>query len=228
MWLMGLFAVSVGLPFFALSANGPLLQAWFARTGHRAAADPYFLYGASNFGSFLALIAYPFLIEPLLPLNQQSSLWTLGFAVLGGVIGLCGGLLLATPGAPIARVPAATVPVTWAERLTWIGLSAVPSGLLVAVTAHVTTDVAAVPLLWVVPLALFLLTFVLAFREGAGGLNRAMLAVQPACWRCCWPRNSSGPRSRGSPSPPSISAISSSPPWSATANSIAAAPASRG
>jgi hypothetical protein len=181
LWLIGLFAVSVGLPFFAVSANGPLLQAWFARTGHSAAADPYFLYGASNFGSFLALIAYPFLIEPLLPLNQQSTLWTLGFAGLGGVIGLCGGLLLATPRAPVMRGPkAAAAPVAWRDRLIWIGLSAVPSGLLVAVTAHVTTDVAAVPLLWIVPLALFLLTFVLAFRDRADGLHRAMLALQPA------------------------------------------------
>lgn len=181
LWLMGLFTVSVGLPFFAVSANGPLLQAWFARTGHSAAADPYFLYGASNFGSFLALIAYPFVVEPLLPLKQQSALWTLGFAGLGGVIGLCGGLILATPRSTMARPPeAAAAPVSWIDRLIWIGLSAVPSGLLVAVTAHVTTDVAAVPLLWVVPLALFLFTFVLAFREGAGGLHRAMLALQPA------------------------------------------------
>ncbi|PTM55026.1 fused MFS/spermidine synthase [Phreatobacter oligotrophus] len=180
-WLLGLFAVSVGLPFFAVSANGPLLQAWFARTGHGAATDPYFLYGASNLGSFMALIAYPFVIEPLLPLNMQSGFWSLGFAGLGAIIALCGAMLLASPREAAAKAPPlASVRVGWGERAAWIGLSAVPSGLLVAVTAHVTTDVAAVPLLWVVPLAIFLLTFVLAFRDGAEKLHATMLAVQPA------------------------------------------------
>jgi len=180
-WLLGLFAVSVGLPFFAVSANGPLLQAWFARTGHGAAADPYFLYGASNLGSFMALIAYPFVIEPILPLNMQSGFWSLGFIGLGAVIGLCGAMLLASPRpVEIQSEQQASAALGWSERAAWIGLSAVPSGLLVAVTAHVTTDVAAVPLLWVVPLAIFLLTFVLAFRDGAERLHPIMLAVQPA------------------------------------------------
>src|SRR6266567_5507428 len=81
-WLIGLFAVSIGLPFFALAANSPLLQAWFARTDHPAAKDPYFLYAASNIGSFLALIAYPLIIEPLIPLYDQTWLWTIGFYIL--------------------------------------------------------------------------------------------------------------------------------------------------
>lgn len=180
LWLIGLFAASVGLPFFAIAGNGPLLQAWFARTGHRDAADPYFLYGASNLGSFLALLSYPFIIEPLLPLRAQSALWAIGFAALAGLI-LLAGLVLArtvrTAGeaAPTAAAP----PVAWTDRLAWIGLAAVPSGLLVALTAHLSTDVAAVPLLWVLPLALFLLTFVLAFRERGIGLHRVMVAIQP-------------------------------------------------
>src|SRR5207249_3750165 len=74
-WLLSLFTVSIGLPFFALSANGPLLQAWFARTNHPAAKDPYFLYAASNVGSFLALIAYPVAIEPFVPLGGQTWYW---------------------------------------------------------------------------------------------------------------------------------------------------------
>ena len=78
-WLLGLFAVSIGLPFFALAANAPLLQAWFARTDHPAASDPYFLYAASNVGSFLALLSYPILIEPLIPLSAQTWLWAVGF-----------------------------------------------------------------------------------------------------------------------------------------------------
>lgn len=181
LWLIGLFAASVGLPFFAIAGNGPLLQAWFARTGHRDAADPYFLYGASNLGSFLALLSYPFVIEPLLPLKTQSAVWAGGFAVLGGLITLAGLVLARTvrSEAGSVRTDHAATPVAWADRLTWIGLAAVPSGLLVALTAHLSTDVAAVPLLWVLPLALFLLTFVLAFRDGGAGLHRIMVAVQP-------------------------------------------------
>ncbi|MFN3853701.1 MAG: fused MFS/spermidine synthase [Phreatobacter sp.] len=182
LWLIGLFAASVGLPFFALAGNGPLLQAWFARTGHRDAADPYFLYGASNLGSFLALLSYPFVIEPMLPLKAQSALWASGFAGLGGLILLAGMVLartVGTPAEPSRSGPAARPVVAWRDRLAWIGLAAVPSGLLVALTAHLSTDVAAVPLLWVLPLALFLLTFVLAFRERGAGLHRIMVAIQP-------------------------------------------------
>ena len=164
-WLVGLFVASVGLPFFAVAGNGPLLQAWFARSGSDRAADPYFLYGASNAGSFVALIAYPLAIEPLLPLASQGRLWGAGFALLAGLVAVCaliairgGGTLADAPPAAIGPAPTAR------QRLSWIAMAAVPSGLLVAVTAHVSTDVAAVPLLWVVPLALFLLTFVLAFR----------------------------------------------------------------
>lgn len=180
-WLIGLFAASVGLPFFALAGNGPLLQAWFARTGHRDSADPYFLYGASNLGSFLALLSYPFVIEPLLPLKTQSAVWATGFVVLGGLIAVTAVILGRTIRAPSVAASAvrAEAPVAWSERLTWIGQAAVPSGLLVALTAHLSTDVAAVPLLWVLPLALFLLTFVLAFRDGGSGLHRLMVAAQP-------------------------------------------------
>src|SRR5687768_119543 len=93
-WLIGLFAVSIGLPFFAVSANAPILQAWFGRTGHPKANDPYFLYGASNLGSFFALIAYPLIVEPLLPLRAQSQLWSSGFMLLLGMVALCGVLML--------------------------------------------------------------------------------------------------------------------------------------
>jgi len=171
LWLLGLFLVSVGLPFFAISANGPLLQAWFSRSNHRQAADPYFLYAASNAGSFLALIAYPILIEPFLPLKQQSLWWTQGFVLLAILIAASAAVVGArgqSAPAGAARLPAAppvSVAAAWRERLYWIAIAFVPSGLLVAVTAHISTDVAAAPLLWVVPLALFLLTFVLAFRD---------------------------------------------------------------
>src|SRR5262249_34639060 len=158
-------------PFFALAANSPLLQAWFARSDHPAAKDPYFLYAASNVGSFLALLSYPLIIEPLISLHDQTWIWTIGFYILILLIGGTGYLLRdwldvpasETPSSATAQTSAPTSAPTWRDALTWVCLAAVPSGLLVAVTAHISTDVAAVPLLWVVPLALYLLTFVLVF-----------------------------------------------------------------
>src|SRR5205823_11542728 len=94
LWLLGLFATSIGLPFFALAANGPLMQAWFVRTDHPSARDPYFLFAASNIGSFLALISYPTVVEPFLRLREQAWLWTVGFYVLILLIAACGVLLL--------------------------------------------------------------------------------------------------------------------------------------
>src|SRR5262245_11895430 len=168
LWLIGLFIVSIGLPFFALSANGPLLQAWFARTDHPAAKDPYFLYVASNIGSFLALVSYPLAVEPLVRLGDQTRLWSAGFYVLIALIAGCGVLLWRSADkAPSAATEDAVEapPPTWRDAATWIALAAVPSGLLVGVTAHISTDVAAVPLLWVLPLALYLLTFVIVFQR---------------------------------------------------------------
>ena len=167
-WLIGLFVASIGLPFFALSANGPLLQAWFARTDHPAANDPYFLYVASNIGSFLALLSYPLAVEPLVRLGDQAKLWSLGFYVLIALIAGCGVLLWRSvdhPPSAAAAGHADALPPTWRDAATWVALAAVPSGLLVAVTAHISTDVAAVPLLWVLPLALYLLTFIIVFQR---------------------------------------------------------------
>lgn len=163
-WLLALFGIVVGLPFFALSANGPLLQAWFARTGHKDAKDPYFLYSASNIGSFAALLLYPVAIEPVLKLKDQTAGWAAGFVALAVLIGLAGWQMLRASGPTVAAAMPAK-PVTWRQRLSWVALAFVPSGLLIAVTAHISTDVAAVPLLWVLPLALFLLTFVLVFSS---------------------------------------------------------------
>ncbi len=172
-WLIGLFCVSVGLPFFAVSANSSLLQSWFSRTGHAQAHDPYFLYGASNIGSFASLILYIVLFEPLATLPEQNALWSVGFLLLMALIGLSGYLsvsLRATSSlSAFEAVPCASVSnlagAQWRERLAWIGYAFVPSALLVAVTAHVQTDVAAAPFLWLVPLALFLLTFVIVFQK---------------------------------------------------------------
>ena len=179
LWLLGLFAVSIGLPFFALAANGPLLQAWFVRTDHPAAKDPYFLYAASNVGSFLALIAYPVAVEPFVPLGGQTLGWTVGFYALIMLIAVCGALVWRVPVRRPENVPASAAPPTARDAAIWVALAAVPSGLLIAVTAHISTDVAAVPLLWVAPLALYLLTFVIAFQTRPIIPHRLVVAVQP-------------------------------------------------
>ncbi|MGO4711246.1 spermidine synthase [Bradyrhizobium sp. 2TAF24] len=182
LWLLGLFIVSIGMPFFALAANNPMLQAWFVRTGHPDAGDPYFLYASSNIGSFLALLSYPLLLEPLFTLRTQNLIWTAGYGLLIVLIAGCGLLLWRSP-AVVSSTNAAeevTSPSPgWATRLRWIFLAAVPSGLLVAVTAHISTDVAAAPLLWVLPLSLYLLTWVLVFQSRPLLPHRWMLMLQP-------------------------------------------------
>ena len=179
LWLIGLFTASIGLPFFALAANSPLLQAWFARTNHPAAQDPYFLYAASNIGSFLALVSYPTVIEPFVRLGDQARFWSVGFCLLILLLAACGVLLWRSPDAAARADSAADVAPTWKDAAFWVALAAVPAGLLVAVTAHISTDVAAVPLLWVLPLALYLLTFVIAFARRPIIPHKLVLALQP-------------------------------------------------
>ncbi|MPZ38113.1 MAG: class I SAM-dependent methyltransferase [Rhizobiales bacterium] len=185
-WLLGLFAVSIGPPFFALAANAPLLQAWFARTDHPSANDPYFLYAASNIGSFLALLSYPIVIEPMISLTTQTWLWATGFIILMLLIAGCGYLLWHSPDHAPAAAPVTSTtkteesaPPTWGSIVRWVFLAAVPSGLLVAVTAHISTDVAAVPLLWVIPLALYLLTFVIVFSRQPIIPHWLVVEIQP-------------------------------------------------
>ncbi len=184
-WLLMVFGVSVGLPFFAIAANGPLLQAWFARSVHPQAQDPYFLYGASNLGSMIALLAYPFVIEPALTLQEQSITWMIGFGALMILI-MITALLLMRVMRPLnlidqsdVKISALPSHINGRDRFAWVLLGFIPSGLLVAVTAHLSTDVAAVPLLWVIPLALYLFTFVLAFRSQGERLHRIMVLARP-------------------------------------------------
>ena len=191
-WLAALLTVSLGAPFFMLSTGAPLLQRWFAESGHPAAANPYFLYAASNLGSMVALLAYPVLIEPHLRLAQQSELWTGAYVLLVVLIASCAlvvrrgmadGMMFAADttarsvaaDATAADVDAFTALTTGsaavAEHLTiwrrakWVLLSFVPSSMLLAVTTYLATDVASIPLLWIVPLALYLLTFVIVFAR---------------------------------------------------------------
>jgi uncharacterized membrane protein len=165
-WLIALFAASIGLPFAALAASAPLLQGWFAASGHVQARNPYILYAASNLGSFAALIAYPFVIEPFLTLKEQAELWSAGFAMLA--------LLVAAASLAVARRPnfeapnatgGATPATARSTRLVWAALAAIPVGLVIAVTSFITTDIASAPFLWVLPLALYLITFVAVFRD---------------------------------------------------------------
>ncbi len=164
LWLLGLLGASIGAPFFAVSATAPLLQRWFSHTGHPHAHDPYFLYGASNLGSILALLAFPFVLEPLLSSRAQALAWTLGFAVLAVAIAGCGGMVWRRTISVMAASETAERP-NWPQRLSWIVYAALPSSLLLGVTTHLSTDIAPAPLLWVIPLTLYLLTFVIAFAR---------------------------------------------------------------
>lgn len=167
-WLLATLALSVGAPFAVLSATAPLLQAWYARVraGHADGQNPYVLYAASNLGSFLALLAYPALIEPLMSLSGQRTSWTGGyslFAVL--VVGLAVVVWRRrVQDAPEPARLAVSPPIPWREKGVLVLLAAAPSSLMLGVTAHLSTDVASAPFLWVAPLALYLLTFVIAFQ----------------------------------------------------------------
>jgi len=221
--LLGLLAVAVGLPFFVVSTTAPLLQRWLVATDHPAAADPYFLYRASNLGSVLGLLAYPLAVEPSLRLAQQGRLWSAGYGLLVVLVLACAAVVWrsrgaqeGTPVAPADHPPAAPAddppPVAHADdpppapaddpppaapaddpptaatarptlkrRLRWIGLAFVPSSLMLGVTTALTTDVAPVPLLWSLPLSLYLISFILVFAPGSrpGRLQRVMLLALP-------------------------------------------------
>ncbi|QEL21123.1 fused MFS/spermidine synthase [Limnoglobus roseus] len=164
--VLALLAVAIGIPFFAVSTSAPLLQRWFAYSGHAAARDPYFLYAASNAGSLISLLGYPLFTEPSFTLVQQAWLFAGGFVVLFALVALCGqtvrkGELTATAKPTTPPEP----PPTLARRLRWLGLAFVPSSLMLGVTTHMTTDIASIPLLWVIPLALYLVTFIIAFAK---------------------------------------------------------------
>ncbi|HWE17124.1 MAG TPA: fused MFS/spermidine synthase [Hyphomicrobiaceae bacterium] len=172
LWQLAMFTASIGLPFMAVSANAPLLQAWFARSGHPDARDPYFMYAASNLGSLIALIGYPFILERVFGVSQLSGLWAVAYGLLVLAIGASFFLMRGAQAGGVPETAAAPageamddVAPTLAKRLTWVGLAFVPAALVTAFTVQTTTDVASAPLLWVFPLALYLLTFVLVFRD---------------------------------------------------------------
>lgn len=164
-WLLGLLALGIGLPFFVLSATAPLVQHWFSRTRHPDARNPYFLYAASNAGSLLALLGYPLLIEPQWDLGQQGLAWSAGFVLLGLALAVCFAVARAQRGGDADEPAAAAPAVSGRQRLQWLALSFLPSSLLLGVTTFITTDLASTPLLWVIPLALYLTTFIFVFAR---------------------------------------------------------------
>lgn len=172
-WLLGQLAAAVGLPFFVLAASAPLLQKWFTETGHSSAKDPYFLYGASNLGSLLALLGYPLVLERALRLSDHSRLWAWAYGALVPLVLLSAAsawrarraAARAVEGAPAGETSTDASPVTWRDRARWVALALIPSSWLLGVTTHLSTDLAAAPLLWVVPLAIYLVTFILVFAR---------------------------------------------------------------
>jgi len=195
LWVLGVLAVMVGIPFLALSTTSPTLQYWFSGTGHRQAHDPYFLYAAGNVGAVGALLAYPLLIEPWLTLESQARLWAAAYVLF---------LLCAAGCAVVARrgtsMPASVTAepgsaLSLGRRLKWLAWSFVPAALMLGVTRHIATDIASFPLLWIAPLLLYLLTFVIAFgRDSArrdsivsiavwvGAIALAMTFYVPTSW----------------------------------------------
>lgn len=163
LWLVRLLAVMVGAPFFALSTLGPLLQHWFAGVRHERSGDPYFLYVASNAGSAAGLLGYPIVLERFLHLGEQGFAWTIGYAALTVLVLACAAALaraqVATPATP-APTPK---PIAWSRRLRWTLWAMIPSSLLLGATQKITLDVAAIPLLWVLPLLVYLVSMMLAF-----------------------------------------------------------------
>lgn len=181
-WLLSTLFVSIGLPFFVLSTNSPLLQKWFSKIGHQTSSDPYYLSIASNAGSLIALLSYPFLLEPAIGISQQQQYWSAGFLVLIGLISLC---MLVLKQQHFQLVANKTSRVNLVEKpelklqVQWLLLAFVPSSLLLGTTNFISIDIATVPLLWVIPLALYLFSFILVFSGCGAAIHKKILLIQP-------------------------------------------------
>src|ERR687886_967518 len=210
LWLLGLLLVSVGLPFFAVSATNPLIQRWLSETDHPAARDPYFLYRASNLGSVIGLLGYPLVVEREFTLSNQGIWWSVGYGLLVVLVFASAVMLwrsepapaqeeeaaeslsgdpVSGGGSPLTADPSLEAPAgrlsgrpTWLRRARWVGLTFVPSSLMLGVTAYITTDISPVPLLWVIPLSLYLFSFVIVFSPSQrvpDAVHKAMVAALP-------------------------------------------------
>lgn len=171
-----LLFVQIGATYFALAITAPLVQRWSALA---FGSEPYALYSLSNAGSLLGLLAYPFAIEPVLSVDAQFALWTQGFALYAGVmLALIACVrVLDLPPAEVALEVAPRSPLTWRSRLGWLAYAFLPSVMLLAVTNHITVDIAAAPLLWIAPLSIYLLTFIVAFSGLGARIRSALLPL---------------------------------------------------
>lgn len=181
-WLLSALILSIGMPFFVLSTSAPLLQKWFSILGHESSDDPYYLYVASNAGSLIALLSYPFLLEPAIGLQDQQSIWSIGFIVLGLLICCCMAMVFLKQrqgSGFVEEISAIADKPGLRKQFRWLALSLVPSSLLLALTNYISTDIAAVPLLWVIPLALYLASFIIVFSKYGAAVHSKMVSLYP-------------------------------------------------
>jgi SAM-dependent methyltransferase len=162
-WVPWLLLASIGPLFFAVAAQAPLMQRWFGLAGNQG--EPYALYAASNLGSFGGLLAYPLLVEPTLAIQTQTWLWTGLYALLFVLVLICARTIWSGNRSDTAENKGARETIGWRRRFYWIALAAVPSGLMLSTTSHLTTDLMAMPLIWVIPLGIYLLSFTVAFSD---------------------------------------------------------------
>jgi SAM-dependent methyltransferase len=186
LWLLAVLTLSIGAPFAVLSATAPLVQAWHARTiGATEGKEPYALYAASNLGSLIALLAYPLVMEPLTSLVGQRYGWSSGYVAFVLIIGALAVAVSRVRATSVERAVATTPAPSWRERIVWVALAAIPSSLMLGVTTYITTDVASAPFLWVLPLALYLGTFIIAFQEKPVISLETTLTFQAAALAAC-------------------------------------------
>src|SRR5574343_1633738 len=182
LWLLATLFSSIGLPLFILSTNSPLLQKWFSKIGHHTSSDPYYLSIASNTGSLMALLSYPFILEPSIGISQQQQYWSSGFLALIALIALCMMFLkqhhFQSASDNITKIIQSHSP-SLKLKLRWLLLALVPSSLLLGTTNYISIDIATVPLLWVVPLAIYLLSFILVFSNYGSSIHKKILLIQP-------------------------------------------------
>jgi hypothetical protein len=177
-WLLAVLVLTAGLPMFVVSSTGPVIQRWYASTPHRRARDPYFLFAASNLGSLLGLLIYPAVLERTLSLRDQSHVWTIGYAALIALTVACAAALWRSTDGVGARADRAA-PIPWDRRARWVVLAFVPSSLMLGVTAQITSQIAPIPLFWVIGLALYLLTLIVAFARRDPMPSRWLVRVLP-------------------------------------------------
>jgi hypothetical protein len=180
-WLLWTLFIAIGLPFFVVSTTAPLIQKWFANVGHHTSHDPYYLYAASNAGSLIALLSYPFLLEPNIGLDQQRADWSVGYGLLCLLIAGCAFALWKSHrlNPVVDEENGGGDGLSPLTQLRWLALAFVPSSLLLGLTNFISTDIASVPLLWIIPLTLYLLTFIIVFSKWHDRVHPWMVKLQP-------------------------------------------------